>query len=155
MMNESEQQLFYQRICELLSQADSFRKGTVFAMMEPTLAEFDPAAPSVTLSFPGRPWEQNSNGVLHGGIIASMMDVAMGTLTYALTGDITPTMNLNISYPRPASGDGSFLVRAELTKAGRTALFTSSVIYEVNSPEKSVAMAQGVFFNPTGEYLKF
>lgn len=152
-MNETEQQLFFSRINELLEQAQGFRKDTVFAMIEPALAEYDSSLPSVTLSFPGKAWEQNSNGVLHGGIIASLMDVAMGTLTYALTGTITPTMNLNISYPRPAIGNGIFFVRAELIKAGRTALYTTGTLYEAGSQSKVISVAQGVFFNPTGNFL--
>ena len=151
-MNEIEQQRFLANIQELLDQAKGFRKNTVFAMMEPRLLRCEPEVPAVTLAYPGRAWEENGNGVLHGGITAAMMDVAMGTLTYGLTGTVTPTMNLNISYPRPAKGGGSFLIRAEAAKAGRTALYVSAVMYEEAEPDKPVATAQGVFFNPTGKY---
>ena len=153
MMNEIEQQRFLANIRELLAQSEGFREGTVFAMMEPRLLRCEPEIPAVTLAYPGRAWEENGNGVLHGGITAAMMDVAMGTLTYGLTGAVTPTMNLNISYPRPAKGGGSFFIRAEAAKAGRTALYVSAVMYEESAPDQPVATAQGVFFNPTGKFL--
>ena len=152
-MTEAEKQTFAARVHELLSQAEGFRKNTVFAMMQPTLAALDPEGPSVTLAYPGQAWEQNGTGVLHGGITAAMMDVAMGTLTYGLAGCITPTINLNISYPRPAAGSGRFLLRAELSKAGRTMFYTTGTLYEADAPDKPVVTAQGVFFNPTGKFL--
>ena len=152
-MTEEEKQLFRARAEELIAQANGFRKQTVFAMMQPALHACEPDAYSVTLSFPGQAWEQNGTGVIHGGITAAMMDIAMGTLTYALAGTITPTINLNVSYPRPAAGNGRFLLRAELVKSGRTAFYTTGILYEAEHPDKPVASAQGVFFNPTGKFL--
>ena len=153
MMTAEEKQLFRDRTSELIAGVTGPRKDTVFAMMQPSVAVCDPDAPSVTLTYPGQAWEQNSTGVIHGGVTAAMMDVAMGTLTYALTGSITPTVNLNISFPRPAAGFSRFFIRAELTKAGRTVMYTTAVMYEAEAPDKPVATAQGAFFNPTGEYL--
>lgn len=152
-MTEEEKLLFRVRAEELFSNSDASRHHNMFSMMEPTLAACEPEEYSITLGFPGLAWEQNPNGVIHGGITAAMMDIGMGMLTYALTGAITPTINLNISYPRPAVGNGRFLLRAELVKSGRSAIYTTAALCEENHPGKPVVAAQGVFFNPTGKFL--
>lgn len=153
-MTEADRQCFLDRAAELVSRAETTRKNTVFAMMQPHLTLCEPENRSVTVEYPAQHWEQNSNGVIHGGIVAAMMDVAMGTLTYALTGDITPTVSLNICFPRPAPGDGTLRIRAEATMAGRTLLYVRAAMLDTRAPEKPVATAEGVFHNATGTVLQ-
>lgn len=153
-MTETDRQCFLDRAADLVSRVDTTRKDTVFAMMGPRLAACDPENHCVTVEYTAQFWEQNSNGVVHGGIISAMMDVAMGTLTFALTGDITPTISLNVCFPRPAPGDGTLRVRAEATMAGRTVLYVRAAMWDTRAPEKPVATAEGTFHNATGTILQ-
>lgn len=116
--------------------------------LQPRLASCDPEIPSITVSFPVHPWELNVNGVVNGGITATMLDAVMGTLSYAVSGGFfTPTISLNVSYLRPAPGEGTLMVRATATMAGRAVICLSGEMWEAQTPEKLLATAQGAFRN--------
>ena len=122
-------------------------EAVVFGMMQPRLESCDPDTLSLVVSYPALPWERNATGAVHGGMTAAMMDTAMGTLAYAITGGITPTVSLNMSYPRPAPGDGTLLISVRAVMAGRTILCISGEMWDGRAPEKPVVTAQGVFRN--------
>ena len=119
----------------------------IFGMMHPEIVSCEAEVPAITMSFPAQPWEQNLTGAINGGIVATMMDTVMGTLTYAITGGFTPTISMSITYARPAPGDGTLLVRSRATMAGQTVLCVDAEMWDSRHPEKLVATAQGIFRN--------
>lgn len=122
--------------------------GSVFDMMAPELADWDETVPSVTVAYPVYPWERNPGGEVNGGVVATMMDAAMGTLTHALCGGMTPTVSLSTCYLRPAPGEGRLLVRATSGKAGRNLIFVDAVLYGEGREHEIAATAQGIFKVP-------
>jgi len=153
-VTEAEKELFESRVNGLMAKVTGERKDTVFAMISPAFAACEPENHSVTLQFQGKPWEENGTGVLHGGIISAMMDIALGTLTYAISGSLTPTVTLNVAFDRAAKGDGLFFIRADADMAGRNLLYVHGTMWDSREPDKPVATAQAVFRNATGETLK-
>ena len=143
--------LFEKRIEKLLSRMRGELDDSVFGMMEPRLEACDLEAQSLTLVFPARRWERNGSGAIHGGIISSMFDTAMGTLTYALTGGLTPTIQLNVSFPRPAPDDGVLYVRPRVVKMGRTVITVTGECWDGRAPGDIVATASGTFRSFAGE----
>lgn len=123
------------------------RKHLVCGMMEPNYVACDPEALTLTVSYASKLWEQNPDGVLHGGIVATMLDTVIGTLTHIITGKLTPTVSLNISYLRPAPGDGVIVIKAYVTKMGRTLIHTRGEAWEEKRPEKLIATAEAVYRN--------
>lgn len=115
--------------------------------LQPSVVSCDPETPSILLSFPVLPWELNVNGVVNGGISATMLDATMGTLGYAISGSFTPTISLNVSYLRPVPGEGTLMVRATAAMAGRAVIYLSGELWDTRAPEKLLATAQGVFRN--------
>lgn len=122
----------------------------VCGMMTPEFVEMDSEKMSLTLAYPVHPWERNPDGVVHGGIMAAMIDTTMGTLTHAMCGVMTPTIHLDTAYLRPAPGDGTILIRAHLSLLGRGVIHADALAWDSRDPDRPVAQAQGVFRRRSG-----
>ncbi len=74
----------------------------------------------ITISCPMRPEMRNGHGVLHGGVIATLADVAVGV---ALKPRIAPktatTIDLKVNYLKPVLG-GTLWARCYLVRTGKT-----------------------------------
>ena len=75
----------------------------------------------LTLRFPLQDWEVNGLGTLHGGMMNTMLDLAMSMVVYCFSrSSIPPTISMTANYLRPVPMDGgSVLIRARLTSLGR------------------------------------
>lgn len=94
-----------------------------------------------TLTLPVGPRVVNVVGTLHGGAIATLVDVA-GTLAI-ITGDREQragvTTDLNVSYLSAAPQGGTVRARARVLKAGRTLAFVEVDLED----EQGKVLAQG------------
>ncbi|MDP4085697.1 MAG: PaaI family thioesterase [Bacillota bacterium] len=100
---------------------------------------------SCEISIPLHSLFENSLGILHGGITATILDTAMGVLANYLlpNGFSSVTNQLNIHYIAPGVGD--FLrCRAELIHQGKNTLIISGEAYR--SDGKRIAHATGTLF---------
>jgi len=61
----------------------------------------------------------NAAGTVHGGVLASLVDMAMGSAVLSLTGDgeVPATSQLTVTYLRPGK-EGDLVVTAEVRKQG-------------------------------------
>lgn len=85
------------------------------------LASVDPAKQTVCIRCVYGPNVERSPGTgqYHGGVIASLIDIAGDFALIAVLGHGVPTINFRVDYLRPVSG-GDLLARARVRKAGRT-----------------------------------
>ena len=81
----------------------------------------DDSAQELTLRFPLQDWQVNGLGTLHGGMVNTMMDLAMSMAVYCFSRkSIPPTVSMTANYLRPVPMDGgAVLVRARLTSLGQ------------------------------------
>lgn len=133
------------RIETLLADGAEKRKNTIAGMIEPQLLACDCAGMSTLIGFPAKSWEVNPNGVIHGGIIATMMDTAMGITTIAITDTLTPTIDLHISYLRPCPADGMLAVRSAISMAGGSVVHIRAEMFDTREPDVLLATAAGAF----------
>ena len=92
----------------------------LYSKMKLEYYDCDPEESSLTLRFPVQKWELNHMGTLHGGLYATAVDTTSGALVRNLTGCIiTPTINLNINYLKPAVEGDALLVKATAERIGR------------------------------------
>ena len=119
---------------------------SVNGMMAAEYVDADPAARSVTLRFPVLPWEGNRVGMLHGGIMAAMLDhVSNLTVSYYL-GHWAPTLSMNLDYIHPASMGDSLLATASILSHGKKIIrITGRLVSEKNG--KLIATCTASFFN--------
>ena len=85
----------------------------------------------------------NARGVVHGGLIASLADQALGMAVWDAAGrQPCATVQLNLHYVT-AAREGDFLtVHSELIRVTRSVVFVRGL---VNAGERTVAMADGVW----------
>ena len=148
-MTESEKLLFTANAKSLMDSIVFTHPATIVPMMKMQLVESEPENLSLTFAFPAMAWEQNPTGAVHGGIVGTMFDTGMGLTIYAAVGCLTPTINLNISYLRPAPGNGTLMLRATVTRRATRVVYASAEMWEAQTPDKIVATAQGVFHVPS------
>lgn len=85
------------------------------------LEDFCEVEGTVTLSVTAREEFSRSDEVveLHGGIIASLIDIAGDYAVALKTGQGVPTINLRVDYLRPGRGRKAF-AKARIIRCGRT-----------------------------------
>lgn len=87
----------------------------------------------------------NSLGVIHGGIISSLADIAMANLgsTNELGIQKAVTVDLNVSFLKPATG-AFLLADAQIVKQGRNIIHAECSI--LNDKEEMVAKSKAILF---------
>lgn len=133
------------KIETLLAEGAEKRKTTIAGMIDPQLLACSLEEMSTLISFPAKAWEVNPNGVIHGGIIATMLDTAMGITTIAITDTLTPTIDLHISYLRPCPADGMLVVRSCISMAGGSVIHVRAEMYDTRNPDLLIATGAGAF----------
>ncbi len=99
----------------------------------------------VHVTLPLQPLHMNSVGVVHGGIISTMVDVAMSNLMDADHSGVqrAVTIDLHTTFLQGAKGS-SLTAVAKMIKTGRTLMFADCHV--MNDEDVLVARATGTFF---------
>lgn len=86
------------------------------------------------------------NGVLHGGVITTLMDSVCGLAVFAALERLTPiaTLDLRIDYLRPATPGLALLAEAHCYKVTRHVAFVRGMSYHEH-PGDPVAHSAGTF----------
>ncbi|WP_448566337.1 PaaI family thioesterase [Thermus sp.] len=80
-------------------------------------------------------------GLVHGGILAALLDSVLGNAAESLAGKVV-TAELAVNYLRPVRG-GNLLAKGRILHLGRQLVFAVGEIYLEGSP---VAFAKGTFY---------
>jgi len=90
----------------------------------------------------------SSPGTAHGGVLAGLMDAALGAaaLTLAFTeGDLVSTIEFKINYLRPVHLGHPLLAVAQVEHTGKSIMVASGTIYRVEHEGAApLAVAQGL-----------
>jgi uncharacterized protein (TIGR00369 family) len=83
------------------------------------------------------------SGVLHGGVVTSLLDSAGGAAVLSALQSPTPlaTLDLRIDYLRPSSPGRPVLARVECYKATTHVAFTRGIAYDVSEADPLAAMS--------------
>ena len=90
-------------------------------VLQPQALDADPETGTVTIAMAYRDELARGPGdkSFHGGVIASLIDLAGHAAVAVKIGRMAPTIDLRIDYLRASSGE-DIIARARLIKAGRT-----------------------------------
>lgn len=120
-------------------------------MMGWRLISIDAEAGEMEVGFEGKPEFRNPAGYVQGGIIAAMMDDAMGPLLVAHTGGrkYPSTIDLHTHYLRPVPV-GPVTVKARVVRLGRQIAFLEAELFERSGKlaargRASAALIEGIF----------
>jgi uncharacterized protein (TIGR00369 family) len=100
----------------------------------------------IKVKLPVKPLYLNSLGVVHGGIISSLADVAMCNVYSQVNGNGVQkivTIDLKTSFLSPAKGE-TLIADATFVKQGKTIIHGECQIW--NDQEKLVAKSTGIFY---------
>ncbi|HDR9759515.1 TPA: PaaI family thioesterase [Burkholderia cepacia] len=104
---------------------------------------------SAIVRFPVRDFLFNPGGTLHGGIIATVMDVSMGHLLNHTYGAGAATLEMKVQYLRPL-GRGHARCHARFLQRGRSFAFLEARLYD-DVTEKLAAVATSTWKAPPTE----
>ena len=142
---ESEQAFMERKLQTMFRRTEDDKTGDVNGRMAPTPVACDAAAQTVCMEFSPDDWMKNIFGFLHGGLIATAMDITMGILArWCRLRENVMTAQMSVSYLRPVPADRPYRVSARVTKAGRRALFVDAELTVVGE-EKPAATASAVY----------
>lgn len=121
--------------------------GTYNAMMAPEFVSCDYEKNTLVLSMNTVDWMTNPGGILHGGVTASILDMAMGLLCrYVSGGYMTPTIDMTVSYLRSGSLHDTMYIEAQVTKRGFTICNATAKAWMSGEENRIVATASGSYF---------
>lgn len=82
-----------------------------------------------------KPEDKNAVGAVHGGYIATIIDVFTTITTFALSSPFAPSvsLNLNIEYLRAVRDSEFILVKCRNDRIGRSIIFCSCQVYDQDS----------------------
>ena len=94
-----------------------------------------------TLRVRARPEHTNNLGIVHGGLICTLLDIAMGTAARCTVGAPVMTLDMQASFLSP--GRGEMTAEGKVLRAGRSIVFCEA---EVRAADGAlVARASGLF----------
>jgi uncharacterized protein (TIGR00369 family) len=113
-------------------------------VLRPEAIAADPERGTVTikLAFHHTLARAKGDKAFHGGVIASLIDLAGHAAVAVKLGRMAPTIDLRIDYMRPAEGD-ALIAQAKLLKTGRTVARVDIEI--LDGQGRSVALGRGTF----------
>lgn len=97
------------------------------------------------MEFEAQKWQRNLAGDMHGGIVGTLLDSAMGFLNMGYLRYPPPTVSLTVNYLRPTPVEGTVCVFAKLDKQGRNMYFTSGELYIKGDRRRVLATAIGTY----------
>lgn len=97
---------------------------------------------TATLGLSIRPELKQNQGVVHGGVIASLIDTATAFAILSLLepGEKVTTVDLTISYLRPIT-DGRIKAVAKVLRAGRRLLVVSAEVFDSDEKLTTTALS--------------
>lgn len=110
-----------------------------------TLIDCDGPSGSLVLGYETKPWMANIWGVVHGGVVATLVDSCMGITCAAQCGLITPTVSMTVNYARPVPLNASIVVRTRTVRCGVTSGQLSAEVYPADQPDKLLVTASGAY----------
>jgi uncharacterized protein (TIGR00369 family) len=100
---------------------DEMERPPFHRVLQPRALDADPETGTVTIGMAYRDEFARAPGEksFHGGVIATLIDLAGHAAVAVKIGRMAPTIDLRIDYLRPSSGE-DVIAHARLVKAGRT-----------------------------------
>lgn len=115
------------------------------------LTEIGKATMTMALDYQPRLVGNPATGVLHGGVITTLVDTVSGMCVYTALGKLIAiaTLDLRIDYLKPATPGEVLYARADCYKTTRTIAFTRCLAY--HDPADPIASCVATFMLGSGD----
>jgi len=139
------QEQMKERLIGAVANAPNVASESVCLLIKPLLIECSFEKKTLTMEFEAQKWQGNLAGDMHGGVVATLLDTAMGFLNLGYLGYPPPTVSLSVNYLRPSPVEGAVCVFAKLDKQGRSMYFTSGELYIKGDRDRLLATSTGTY----------
>ncbi len=145
--NKSSKEEFLERITSIEERMLESLKGTLVEGLVPTVVSCKFERGVVDFKFSVKATMRNSMGIVHGGIISTLLDNAMGMVSSSfIKRGWTPTVNLQVSYLKPVQPQGVIHISVRIISSGRTFINTAAELWEEGKPDRVLVSATGIFY---------
>lgn len=121
--------------------------GTINGGMALTLESCSFAEKTAVFSCEIPHWMSNPGGVVHGGMVAGLLDTSIGSVTYYFSGEkLTPTIALQVTFVRPMVLEKKTYIRVSLSSCGRTMGNATAEAWQEGAPDRIIATAAGTYY---------
>ena len=137
----------YQFMEGQVDDANVRQKDVVNGMLQGKLVDCDPEKDLLIMEFPVLPWEGNRVGVMHGGAITAVFDLAMGNMArYYAQANWAPTIGIEVKFIRPINVGDTLEISVHATATGKR---ITQLYAEAKSKEsgKLTSTATAVYMN--------
>lgn len=146
-MENEKQQEMERQIRSFIDKINGENPDTMCGLIKPGFVECSAQEQTLLVSYPAQYWERNPLGRMQGGVVAAILDFTGGCLAVYYGGKMAVTVSLQTSYLRPGPTEGNVLVKARLTKSGRTLLHVFAECWSEDAPGKLIATANMVYMS--------
>lgn len=139
---------FEKQIRKRMEQLDEINKHGIFKELKGTVTDFNYDTKSLTMTFEATKFHEHENafGIMFGGSLAGMFDIAFGTLTAGL-GDysVAPTVQLSTTFLKGIPTGATVRTEVEAVSTGKTIM---NFVGKAYVGEELVGSASGTFMTP-------
>lgn len=89
-----------------------------------------------------QPFHLNNIGIVHGGVLCTLLDVAMGSTCRVHLGKPVMTLDMQVAFITP--GRGPLLAQGRILRAGRSLVYVEATVV-TERDETLVAKGSGIF----------
>ncbi|MGE4353250.1 MAG: PaaI family thioesterase [Oscillospiraceae bacterium] len=140
------QEQYSEKITALLHDDYWQQMPMLCAQLKPFPESWDAETMRLRTSFNTADWMGNPINWLHGGIITTIFDNAMGTLAAIhACSSFTPTVSIQVNFLRPVPTEGKVFVDAHITKLGKTLIYLNAELFREGQAHKLSATASAVY----------
>jgi len=125
---------------------ETSRQNEVNGLLSPVYADCSIEDRSVTLEFEVKPWEANRAGILHGGIICTMLDHVAGTAVITMAGGWCPTVDIDVRFLKPGKIGDKMVGVGRFVSAGRRIFQMESKLFNKDTGD-IIATSTSTFLN--------
>lgn len=103
---------------------------------------------SIVMTCQTMPWMRNPAGTLHGGLCATILDQAMGFVSYCLKAEegTAPAVHLAVNYHRPLRPGEEVTVKVRVVSVTRNLMNLSAEACQASCPDKICLSGTGIYF---------
>ena len=137
---------FEKQIRKRMEQLDEINKHGIFKELKGTVTDFNYDTKSLTMTFEATKFHENAFGIMFGGSLVGMFDIAFGTLTAGL-GDysVAPTVQLSTTFLKGIPTGATVRTEVEAVSTGKTIM---NFVGKAYVGEELVGSASGTFMTP-------
>lgn len=100
---------------------------------------------SVLFTLTPEHWMRNPGGVMHGGVVCTAMDNAMGYVAGAYFNKLCPTVNMQIDFIHPISLETPSIIRVEVLSMGKTLARMRTTLWQTDE-KNPCASGTGLYY---------